>query len=164
MCHWSGVRALASLTLPILDPYQASSWKSFYCPMSWTTALELLLHMIQQFIHRVDVEVGHLRDLDLGLGGNWVSQPTHSSMLVLPRPPLSLCPGRMKGQFSCSCPWVWLSCTHATRDSSTLLLSSGRRQAFQNSTVGKEWSQLSHVPVPGVSSLVASKTLKPSVY
>ena len=49
--HWSGLRPKASGTLSILAPHQA-------------------LHELQQFIDGVDVGVGQLKDLNLGLGGN----------------------------------------------------------------------------------------------
>lgn len=47
------------------------------------TALDLKdwsFHLLQQFIGRVDVPVGQLRPLDLGLGGSCVGQFTSSPM------------------------------------------------------------------------------------
>ena len=35
MSHWSGLRSLASATLPILDPHRDSSQTSCCCPGSW---------------------------------------------------------------------------------------------------------------------------------
>lgn len=45
------------------------------------TALDLKdwsFHLLQQFIGRVDVPVGQLRPLDLGLGGSCVGQLSHA--------------------------------------------------------------------------------------
>jgi hypothetical protein len=39
------------------------------------------LHVLEQFIHGVDVGVGQPKPLDLGLGGSWVGQPSSCSVL-----------------------------------------------------------------------------------
>ena len=50
------------------------------------------LHTLQQFIDRVDVGVGQLKALNLGLGGSWVVQLTSSPAPISPVQALQHCP------------------------------------------------------------------------
>jgi len=49
------------------------------------------LHMLQQFIHGVDVGIGQLKTLDLGLGGSWACQPTSCPEPTLAEWPVQHC-------------------------------------------------------------------------
>ena len=75
-------RPLASPTLSMLDPHWDFSWIFCWCPVHGDpTALDLQgqpLYTLQQFRDGVDVELGWLKALDLGLRSIWVSQPTSS--------------------------------------------------------------------------------------
>lgn len=77
MNHWSGSRPLASAALSILEPF----WDSLDILLLPPAALGLQdrsLHVFQQFIDGVDVGVGFLIALVLGLGDIWVGQPASS--------------------------------------------------------------------------------------
>ena len=73
--HWSGSRPLASITLLlILVTHWGSSQISCCCPVSWRSCSvgsggRTLSHA-QNFIGEVDVGVGQIKALNLGLGGS----------------------------------------------------------------------------------------------
>ena len=72
MSCWSVLRPLGSATLSILDPYLNSSWRSCCCPVlwrSWSLGSARLAPPWTPAAHRwVDVRVGQLKALDVGLG------------------------------------------------------------------------------------------------
>ena len=70
MSLWSVLAPLASDTLVILEPHWESSGIYFCFPVSALDLQGLPFHMLQQFTDGVDVGVGQLKVLDLGLGGN----------------------------------------------------------------------------------------------
>jgi hypothetical protein len=70
MSHWSGLRTLASATLPILDPTWTPGYPVVALCHGDSSALVLKcqpLHMLSQFKDGVDVRVGLLKALELDL-------------------------------------------------------------------------------------------------
>jgi hypothetical protein len=133
MSHWSGSRPLASAILSVLESHWDLSLLSCCCPC----VLEFLQRWIcrtnpshpQQFLDGVDVGVGQLKVLTLGLGGSWVAHPASSPAPPLPGPApqhhLASLPtaatGKGQGQLSCSQALRAAHPCHTTRPSSTLL-------------------------------------------
>lgn len=76
-CLWSGSRPMASATLSILDPSKNSSQMSCCYPVLWRSCRT-------SPFYGVDVGVGQVKALDLGLGGSWVGQPANSPMPIPP--------------------------------------------------------------------------------
>lgn len=92
MSHWTGLRLLPSAALSILNSHQHSSQNPvILCPGDPVALLLQVwsLHLLQQFLDRVDVGVNQLKALYLSLDGTWIS-PT-----VLPH-----CPSEAKGHLS----------------------------------------------------------------
>lgn len=69
-----GLRPLASAASSVLNPHWDSSQTSLVAPdHGASTALDLqdwLFHVLQQLIHEVDVRVGQLKPLNIGLDGS----------------------------------------------------------------------------------------------
>ena len=74
MSHWSSLRPLISATQSTLDPHQDSSQISCVSLNHGDPEALLLqyqpLHELQQLVGRVDVRIGQLKGLDLGLDGS----------------------------------------------------------------------------------------------
>lgn len=70
--HWSSSRPLTSGISSVLGPHQDFSQISGCCPELWRSygfwSADQSLHILQQLIDVVDVGVGQLKVLDLGLG------------------------------------------------------------------------------------------------
>lgn len=76
MSHWTGLRPLPSAALSILNPHQLSSQNPIVLCPGDPTALLLQawsLHLLQQFLDRVDVGVKQLKAFYLSLDGTWIS-------------------------------------------------------------------------------------------
>ena len=133
MSHWSWFKPLASAT----DQYR-SSLGLLWGTLSLPCVMDILqlwlcktgpLHVLQQFIVRVDVGVGQLKALDLGLGSIGISQLPHTHATRDSSPMLTLsgwlihCHGRQGTGPALwfSCPWGQLTRPHTTRASSPML-------------------------------------------
>ena len=83
MSHWSGLRPLVSATISILNPQRtALGYPVVSLCHGDHAALDLQdlpLHMPQQCIDVVDVEVNQLKVVDLGLDDSLVVQLSSSS-------------------------------------------------------------------------------------
>lgn len=134
-CHWSGSRPLVSITLLTLGPHWDSSWLSCCCPVSWSScsfrsAGHVPSHASTVY-SEVDVGVGQLAALVLGLSGSWL----HQSASVHSLTPTSRASSPTLSQVASTLqkaarswvsslalrPWVWLTCTHTARTCSTVL-------------------------------------------
>ena len=85
MTSWSGMGPLASNTLSILDPHWDPSQTSCIALCHGDPVLldleEWPLHVLQHFLDGVDVGMGQLKALDLGL---IAGQPTVNSPTLMP--------------------------------------------------------------------------------
>lgn len=107
--------------------------------------------MLQQFINMVDVGVGKLITLVLGLGGSWVvSLPTfpywHQQAKLFSIAPASspLQPAARGGAVVLlSGPQGWLTCIHTTRAYCAVLPRQHAESALPSAVVGEMQGQLS---------------------
>lgn len=134
MSHWSDSRLLASATPLILG----SHWGSFcifcHCLMLWRFcsfgSAGLAPSLLYQFINEVDVGVGQLTALVLGLASSWIGHSTSSPssspwwQALQPRPTSShnAVDSKASGPLLLlSFPQGWLTCTSFNRVSATVL-------------------------------------------
>jgi len=130
------------------------------------------LNVRQQFIDGIDVEVGQLKSLYLGLSDIWTGQPASSLACSHPLSPqthhhqgklfsidyrgwLLQCHNQQLAELVLPCSWPWgqLKCTHTSSASSTVLLRELTEPGFPSAETGKGLDHLSNSHYLGAISL-----------